>query len=85
MFDSGPDSMETRAAARRTWPARSYSLGREPGDNLSAITTAEERLAMMWPLALEAWLLTGRGLPEYERALAPVVVLDHPTSRNSGR
>jgi hypothetical protein len=74
MHESGPDSIEGRAAARRTWPARSYSLGREPGDNLSAITTAEQRLAMMWPLALEAWLLTGRPLPEYERAHSPVVV-----------
>jgi hypothetical protein len=85
MFEPGPDSMETRAAARRTWPARCYSLGGEPGDNLSAITNAEQRLAMMWPLALEAWRLTGRELPVYERADAPVVVLDHPSRRNPGR
>jgi len=85
MRETGPDSMESRAAARRTWPARSYSLGREPGDNLSATTTAEQRLAMMWPLALEAWLLTGRRLPEYDRASSPVVVLDRPSQGKPGR
>jgi len=27
---------------------------------------------MMWPLALEAWALTGRPLPDYVRGQAPV-------------
>lgn len=27
---------------------------------------------MMWPLALEAWALTGRSLPDYERKSAPI-------------
>ena len=51
---------------------RKLRLGDEPGDDLSGTTTAEERLAMMWPLAVEAWSLTGLPMPEYERQDAPV-------------
>jgi len=51
-----------------------YRLGAEPGDDLSASTTAEERLAMMWPLALEAWDVSGRPLPRYSRQETPVAL-----------
>jgi hypothetical protein len=57
---------------RGAWPVRKYRLGQEPCDDLSQTTTAEERLAMMWPLALEAWSLTGKPLPDYARCDAPV-------------
>jgi hypothetical protein len=57
---------------RHSWPVRAYALGNEPPDDLSATTTPEERLAMMWPLALEAWELTGRPLPQYERRQTPL-------------
>ena len=30
---------------------------------------------MMWPLAVEAWRLTGRPMPEYTRETMPVRVL----------
>ena len=50
---------------------RSYRLGEEPGDDVSETTTVEERLAMMWPLAVEAWTLSGRTLPVYDRASLP--------------
>ena len=66
----------TRALDRDGWPVRVYKLGEEPGDDLSGTTTAEQRLAMMWPLALEAWGLTGRPLPDYKREEAPVRVLE---------
>ena len=51
---------------------RKLRLGDEPGEDLSGSTTAEERLAMMWPLAVEAWSLTGEPMPEYEREDTPV-------------
>jgi hypothetical protein len=51
---------------------RKHAPGREPGDDLSASTTPEERLAMMWPLALEAWALSGADMPDYDRRAAPV-------------
>jgi hypothetical protein len=62
----------SRASDRGSWPVRAYALGHEPGDDLSAVTTAEERLAMMWPLALEAWALAEKPLPDYPRIATPV-------------
>jgi len=57
---------------------RRYVLGAEPGDNISVSTTAEQRLAMMWPLAVEAWRLSGRPLPDYPRSLAPLRLIRLP-------
>lgn len=74
----GPDAepeRRSRAAGRRDWPVSIHRLGEEPGDDLSATTTPEERLAMVWPLTLEAWRLTGRELPSYERSAMPVRVI----------
>jgi hypothetical protein len=62
------------AADRVRWPVRRYRLGSEPGDDLSSSTTAEERLAMMWPLAVEAWELARRPLPGYARENTPVTI-----------
>jgi hypothetical protein len=57
---------------RRSWPVRVYRLGDEPPDDLSATTTAEERLAMVDALSIEAWGLAGRTFPEYLRQDTPV-------------
>lgn len=65
-------SQQGRAASRAGWHVSRHLLGQEPGPNLSASTTAEERLEMMWPLALEAWTLTGRPLPDNRRSTMPV-------------
>jgi hypothetical protein len=51
-----------------------HRLGEEPPDDLSALTTPEERLAMMELLALEAFALWGRPLPSYGRGESPVVL-----------
>ena len=59
------------ATERGSWPIRRYRLGAEPSDDLSDSTTPEERLAMMWPLAREGWLLAGRPLPMYSRENLP--------------
>jgi hypothetical protein len=64
-----------RAEARRSWPVRKYRLGEEPDEDLSATTTAEERLRMMWPLALDAWSLSGHPIPDYPREKTPIRVL----------
>ena len=68
----GNDSSELRAMSRRAWPIRKYRLGEEPSDDLSGSTTPTQRLEMMWPLALEAWSLTGKPMPDYARDEAPV-------------
>lgn len=50
---------------------RRFSLGAEPSEDISATTTTAERLAMMWPLAVRAWSLTGNPFPSYTRANIP--------------
>jgi len=67
--------------ARRSWPIRRYRLGEEPDDDISAVSTGEERLAMMWPLARDAWLLAGRVIPAYSRLEAPGRVIRDGRSR----
>ncbi|MCC6806975.1 MAG: hypothetical protein IT381_06105 [Deltaproteobacteria bacterium] len=49
---------------------RKVSLGTETA-NLEATTTAAERIAMMWPLAVEAFALAGRVIPGYSRKDTP--------------
>jgi hypothetical protein len=68
------DSDEARAArarGRATWPVRKLALGEEPSEDLRSSTTAEERLAMVWPLTVDAWRLAGREIPDYPRHAAP--------------
>jgi hypothetical protein len=67
-------SAAERRARRAAWPVRLYRLGEEPGEDLSGQTTPGQRLAMMWPLALEAWELTGRPLPSYGRDEIPITI-----------
>jgi hypothetical protein len=59
------------SSTRADWPIRRYRLGEEPPDDLSEDSTPEQRLAMMWRLAREGWLLAGRALPTYSRAHLP--------------
>jgi len=70
--DENRETTSTGSSRRREWTVRKYNLGHEPGDDLSDSTTPEERLAMMWPLALEAWTLSGAGVPDYDRRSTPV-------------
>jgi hypothetical protein len=46
-------------------------LDDEPLDDLSEVTTAAERIAMMWPLAESAWRIAGRAIPDYDRRTTP--------------
>ena len=75
-MNDGRDDLDAKknsaAQSRGTWLVCKYALGQEPDDDLRGTTTAEERLAMMWPLALEAWSLTGVPIPVYDRASMPV-------------
>ena len=75
---------EARRAARARWPGRKFRLEDAPGPDLSATTTAQQRLAMMWPLACEAWSLAGRAIPDYPRERMPVRVI-RPAGGDPGR
>lgn len=44
-------------------PIRVFRLGEEPGDDLSAATTPEERIAMVWELTRRMWEFTGGPAP----------------------
>ncbi len=57
--------------ARESWPVRVYRLGEEPGDDLSATTTAQQRLEMVAVLSARMWELSGRPVPRYTRASMP--------------
>jgi len=54
---------------------RIYPLGAEPGDDLSALTTIAERLAMVAVLSERMWQLTGTPTVRYARAELPGRVL----------
>ena len=74
-------SDETAAHRRgeaRASPIRVFRLGEEPGDDLSGRTTPEERIAMMWPLAVDAWTSAGRRLPQYSRDRMPGRIIRPP-------
>ena len=60
------------ANPRADWPVRRFKLGEEPAPDLAHSTTPEERVAMMWRLAQDAWAMTGRPLPTYTRAETPM-------------
>lgn len=84
-YDSPVDSSgeQNRKNRRRSWPIEVRELAEPDRPDLSATTTAEERLAMMWPLALEAWRLAGKPIPDYDRAEIPARVIRGYLSRNT--
>jgi hypothetical protein len=59
-----------RRAARRDWPVVKTTLSEQT--RAAQPVTPEAGLAMMWQLALDAWAMTGKPLPKYSRAEAPV-------------
>jgi hypothetical protein len=65
---------DERRRVRGAWPVRRFRLGEEPGEDLCATTTAEERLAMMWPLALDAFSLVKTPVKAPPRTAWPVKV-----------
>ena len=75
-------SAGSTVSERRSWPVRCYRLGTEPNDDLSTTTTPEERLEMMWPLAVEAWTLAGLPQPQYPRGEIPIRLVNRTTPRN---
>jgi hypothetical protein len=64
-----------QSGAREHWPVRVHRLGEEPGDDLSASTTAEQRLDTVDLLSKRMWELSGPPLPSYTRATMPGRVL----------
>lgn len=76
-------SAEQRRKEPGRWPIVRFRLGEEPSDDLSAITTPVERVAMMWTLAESAWKLAGLPLPSYDRRNLPARLFRPGTPRPS--
>jgi hypothetical protein len=70
MTDHQPDRGD-----RRDRPVRVYRLGEEPADDLSALTTATERVEMVWELTRRMLELSGAPPPGYTRRSIPVRVI----------
>ena len=66
---------EVRRAARATWPVRKLRLEGQPGPDPSASIIAEQRLAMTWRPASDAWSLAGCTGPDSPRHRMPVRVV----------
>ena len=69
------DARARRARRLKRLRIERFDLADMPDDSLWSSTTVEERLGMMWPLAVRAWRLSGRELPSYTRAEMPGRVL----------
>ncbi len=65
----------SKVADRTRLPVRIFPLGQEPGDDLSASTSAVERLAMLWALSEEAWAFAGFTMPTYGRHEIPIRIV----------
>ena len=65
------DDADSRRTGRANWPIEVSQLG----SSAESVTTADERLAMMWELVTQAWAVAGKELPTYDRANTPVRVL----------
>lgn len=77
-MENDDEARRRRAEARKNWPVRFFPLGQEPGDDLSATTTASERVAMVWTLTQDAWAAAGRPIPTYSRAETPIRFIPSP-------
>ena len=76
-----PEAAAQRRAARGAWPIVRFALDDESADDISAVTTATERVAMMWQLAESAWKLAGQPLPTYDRQHIPARLFRPGTPR----
>ena len=72
-----------RRVARARWPIARFRLGDEPLGDLIGMTTAVERVAMMWQLAESAWKVAGRPWPTYDRRNVPARLFRAGTTRPS--
>ncbi|HEX4340459.1 MAG TPA: hypothetical protein VH062_31340 [Polyangiaceae bacterium] len=71
MDAAAKERAERRKQRASQWPIRRFDLGQEPLRDPLDRSTVDERIAMMWPLAKEAWSVAGMPIPDYDRANMP--------------
>jgi hypothetical protein len=64
-----------RDESTRVPVVRIYRLGEEPGDDLSTVTTPEQRLDILAELSRRMWELTGAKTAASPRSETPVRVI----------
>jgi hypothetical protein len=69
------ETFASRAKARGNLPIRRTKLGDDDDLHLLRTTTSDERLSMMWQLALDAWAMSGQKIPEYPRNETPGLLI----------
>jgi hypothetical protein len=62
-----PEDASNRSR-RGQWPVRVTRLSDASQDDLSAYTTATQRILMVGELTAEAWSVAGRATPAYARS-----------------
>jgi hypothetical protein len=75
MDQGAKERAERRREHAAQWPVRRFDLGSEPIRDELDRSTVDERIAMMWPLAKEAWAVAGKPIATYERKNMPGTVL----------
>lgn len=77
MSDAEREARRRRAAGRATWPGRISQLEDLP--EVECIDgSASELVAMVMELTLASWAMSGRAMPDYDRAQMPGRVVRLP-------
>jgi hypothetical protein len=66
---------ERRKQHASAWPLGRFDLGLEPSRDPLDRSTIDDRIALMWPLAKQAWSVAGLVIPRYDRRTMPGVLL----------
>jgi len=64
------EARRARAAARASTPVVRVALAQEGSPDVTSLDPSA-RIAMVWPITLDAWAASGRPIPDYDRAHAP--------------
>jgi hypothetical protein len=65
------EAQRARAEARRDWPGTVTTLEAQDGAAIVREGTPVERMAMVWRVTRDTWILAGRSFPRYTRATMP--------------
>lgn len=71
MDSDAKERAERRRQRASQWPVRRFELGQEPLRDALDRSTVDDRIAMMWPLAKEAWAVAGKPIATYARSEMP--------------
>ena len=65
------DARNRRSLERAKWPGGLTTLEEQTDAAVISHGSPGDRVAMLWRLSLDAWAMSGRSMPTYERAEMP--------------